>query len=178
VVCGVTNVIPLVGNYQDWIIFARTSPDTANSQTYSNRPQVLHGHAAPAYRLLPKVRATRTSERDAENCLKLATEADEPPDPKALAMLGGRSTQAFITQFDRDGPIFPEGTNVRLSGKWVPASWVPATHQRGFEKHHWQSPSVADRYVLCLLQNGYEWEDVGEVDPDQRVFPLYGGAIQ
>jgi hypothetical protein len=159
---GAVWFIPVAAKAKTWYRFPRTSPDTPGLHTDSNNPHGVRSGTAPAYSLLPpEGRAKSHGYSDDTACLDLERGMDVTPDSRALAMLGGRSTQAFIIQYGRDGPLYPEG---RHDGK----TWVPATHELRIEKLNWQPPSVADRYVICLLRKGYRWEDRGELAVGQE----------
>jgi len=152
---GAAIVIPLVVKAQYWYRFPRASPDSLALRNDVNRPRGVHTGATTGYRLLPPEGVPEWSGyKEAGACLDLASESEDIPDPQALALLGGRSTQAFIVQDGRDGAL-------SQNGSVIGNNWVPATHGLRVEKQHWQPPSVADRYVICLLKKGYRWEDHG-----------------
>lgn len=161
---GVVTIIPMAGKGQNWYKFSRTSPDTPGLHTDSNSPQGVRHGMAPAYSLLPPEGKKRQSSinNDTKDCLKQESGIDVAPDPQAMALLGGRSTQAFLIQYGRDVELWPF---TRVEG-WTLV--VPATHTLGIEKMHWQPPSVADRYVICLLRKGYRWENRGELAVGQE----------
>jgi hypothetical protein len=166
---GVFIVIPIAGKSQNWYRFNQTSPGATGLHNDSKSPKGVRSGTAPAYRLLlPEGKPKSRGYSDETKCLNLERGKDVTPDPQALAMLGGRSTQTFIIQYGRDGPLYPEGT---YDGE----KWIPATHGLRIEKLHWQPPSVADRYVICLLRKGYRWEDLGEctVDDHGRICGSY-----
>jgi len=166
---GVILFVPIAGKSQDWYRFNQTSPDTTGPHNDSNSPKGVRSGTAFSYRLLPPEGKPESSGySDETKCLNQERGKDVTPDPQALAMLGGRSTQTFIIQYGRDGPLYPEGT---YDGE----KWIPATHGLRIEKLHWQPPSVADRYVICLLRKGYRWEDLGEcaVDDHGRICGSY-----
>jgi hypothetical protein len=156
--------VPVAGKSQFWYIFPRTSPDSPSLQPGSNSPQVVRTGTAPAYSLLPPEGSPRSSGYDdAEKCLKQVSGTNEPLDPQALAMLGGRSTQAFIIQAGKGGGLIPQ---VRWQDRRI--GYVPATHMLRIEKLYWQPPSLTDHYVICLLSKGYHWEDRGELAVGQE----------
>jgi len=161
---GVALVIPVAGKGQGWYTFPRISPDTPGLHTDSSRPQGVRNGTAPAYSLLPPEDKTNSSIRhDVNTCLNMESWMGATPDPSELAMLGGRSTQAFVMQYCMD--------NCELQPQFREASWmryVPATHTQRIEKMHWEPPSVADRYVICLLRKGYRWEDRGDIAVDHE----------
>jgi len=153
---GVAIVIPLAVKAKYWFRFPRTSSDSPGLLNDINRPRMAHTGTTPVYRLLPPEDAPEWSGyKEAGACLDLASESEETPDPQAVALLGGRSTQAFILQDGWDGALLQNGSVIGNN-------WIPTTHGLRVEKQHWKSPSVADRYVICLLKKGYRWEDHGK----------------
>lgn len=159
---GAVWFIPVAAKARTWYRFPRTSPDTPSLHSDRNSPHGVRSGTAPAYSLLPpEGRPKSPGYSDGTACLDQERGKDVMPDPQALPMLGGRSTQSFIIQYGRDGSLNPEG---RHDGR----TWVPATHSLRIEKLHWQPPSVADRYVICLLSKGYQWEDRGELAVGQE----------
>jgi len=153
---GVLIVIPLAAKVQYWYRFPRTSSDSPGLLNDINRPRMAQTGTTPVYRLLPPEDAPEWSGYgEADACLDLASESEETPDPQAVALLGGRSTQAFILQGGWDGALLQNGSVIGNN-------WIPTTHGLRVEKQHWKSPSVADRYVICLLKKGYRWEDHGK----------------
>ncbi|MDX1407606.1 MAG: hypothetical protein R3330_05715 [Saprospiraceae bacterium] len=153
---GIIMVIPVAGMGQGWYTFHRTSPETPGLHTNSNSPQGVRHGMTPAYSLLPPDGKTESSIRwDAKTCLNMESWLGVTPDQQAKALLGGRSTQAFVMQYCKDNcELQPQFRDWRR--------YVPATHTLRIEKMHWQPPTVADRYVICLLRKGYRWEDRGE----------------
>lgn len=153
---GVAVVIPLAVKAQYWYRFPRAAPDSPGLLNDANRPRMARTGTTPAYRLLsPKDAPEWSGYKDAGTCLEVAAASAETPDAQAVALLGGRSTQAFIVQDGRDGALLQQGTVVGNN-------WIPKTHGLRVEKQHWRSPLVADRYVICLLKKGYRWEDPGK----------------
>ena len=150
---GAAIVIPLAVKAQYWYRFPRLSPDSPGQRNDVNRPRGVRTGSTPVYRLLPPEGVPEWSGyKEAGACLNLASESEDTPDEQALALLGGRSTQAFIVQDGRDGALSQNGSAIGNN-------WIPATHGLRVEKQHWQPPSVADRYVICLLKKGYRWEE-------------------
>lgn len=149
---GAIIVIPVAAKAQYWYRFLRVSPDSPGQLNDVNRPRGVHTGTSPDYRLLPPEGAPAWSGySQAGTCLDQASKSEDTPDAQVLASLGGRSTQAFIVQDGRGGALLQNG-NV------IGNDWIPATHGLRVEKQHWEPPSIADRYVICLLQNGYRWE--------------------
>jgi hypothetical protein len=149
---GVAIVIPFLVKAKYWFRFPRASHGSSGQKNDGNRPQGVRTGTAPAYRLLPPEGSSRWSGyEDAGACLDQAAESSETPDPHALALLGGRSTQAFILQDGKDGVL-------SQNGSMIGDNWIPTTHELRVEKQHWRSPSVTDRYVLCLIAKGYRWD--------------------
>lgn len=153
---GVAVVIPLAVKAQYWYRFPGTSPDSPGLLNDANRPRMAHTNTRHTYRLLaPEDAPEWSGYKDAGTCLDQASASTETPDAQAVALLGGRSTQAFIVQDGRDGALLQQGTVVGNN-------WLPHTHGLRVEKQHWRSPLVADRYVICLLKKGYRWEYLGK----------------
>lgn len=149
---GAVILIPVAAKTQYWYRFLRVSPDSPGQPNDVNRPQGVRAGSAPVHRLLPPEDAPAWSGyAQAGACLDQASRSQNAPDAQALASLGGRSTQSFILQDGRGGALLQHGTVIG-------SDWVPATHELRVEKQHWDSPSVADRYVICLFQKGYRWE--------------------
>ena len=149
---GVAIVIPFLVKANYWFRFPRTSHDSSGQINDGNRPQGVRTGTTPAYRLLPPEGSSKWSGyKDASDCLEQAAKSEETPDPQALALLGGRSTQAFILQDGKDGALSQHGSIIGNN-------WIPTTHELRVEKQHWQSQSVTDRYVICLIAKGYRWD--------------------
>jgi hypothetical protein len=71
-----------------------------------------------------------------------AVKSGEPPlRPHQIAPLKGRATQRFL---QGDAPVVDQSGN--------PSPWRSPLAFYG-------DAEVSDRYVLCLLQSGYQWED-------------------
>jgi hypothetical protein len=150
---GAATVVPLAVKTEYWYRFPPTPPNSPSLINKDTRPRGVRTETTPAYRLLPPEDAPEWSGyKEAGACLDQAYMSEDIPDAHALALLRGRSTQAFIVQNGRDGALSQNGTVVGNN-------WIPATHSLQVEKQHWQSPAVADRYVICLLKKGYRWEE-------------------
>ncbi len=149
---GIAIVIPFLVKGKYWFKFSRISPLSSDLLNEDNRPRGVRTGVMPAYRLLPPEGASKwLGYNDAGACLEQSAQSQSSPDPKALALLGGRSTQAFILQNGKDGALLQNGS-------MIGNTWMPSTHGLRVEKQHWKPPSVADRYVLCLLAKGYRWD--------------------
>lgn len=150
---GAVIVIPIAAKAEYWFRFLRVSPDSLGQRNDADRPRGVRTGAMPQYRLLPPEGAPAWSGYSrAEACLEQASKSEDVPNAQALASLGGRSTQAFIVQDGRGGALLPNGSVIGND-------WIPATHELRVEKQNWEPLSVADRYVICLLQMGYRWEN-------------------
>lgn len=153
---GVGIVIPLAVNAKYWYKFPRTSPVSPGFDNNDNIPRGVRTGTAPVIRLLPPEGAPKWSGyKDAGACLDLAAESEEKPDPQAMMMLEGRTTQAFIVQDGMNGKLLQHGSVVG-------SNWIPTTHRLRIEKQYWESPSITDRYVVCLLNKGYQWDKHNE----------------
>ena len=107
----------------------------------------------------PTQKSSKENEEKQAQCLKLAFEqleqlgGDLAPDERTR--ITGRSTQAFLVQWDKKSNAYPRTEYIdRTIGH------TPTTLSTQLRKPHWLDPSVSDRYVLCLLEAGYVWEDV------------------
>jgi len=153
---GAVIVIPVAAKAEYWFRFLAVSADSPGQSKDVHRPRGVRTSTSPDYRLLPPEGAPAWSGySQAKACLEQASTSEDAPDAQAVASLGGRSTQAFILQDGRDGALLPHGSVIGND-------WIPATHELRVEKQHWKPLSVADRYVICLLQKGYRWESQEE----------------
>ena len=153
---GAVIVIPVATKAQYWYRFLRVSPNSPGQGNDVNRPRGVREGTISDYRLLPPEDAPAWSGySQAGACLDKASRSKDTPDAQALASLGGRSTQGFILQDGR-------GSALLQHGSVIGNDWIPVTHRLRVEKQHWSSPSVADRYVICMLQIGYRWEQLEE----------------
>lgn len=79
--------------------------------------------------------------------------------PDEQLRLEGRTTQAFLYQTDKSSDAVPYTEYIDRS-----MGYIPSTLNARLRKPNWLDPGVADRYVLCLLDAGYVWEDVERND--------------
>jgi hypothetical protein len=155
---GVIFLIPSSFKEKEWYRFP-----PAGIPAKDNGPSAPGGVLPPGsdyIRLLPPERLDRgESEHKMYSCLDLAYTAFDDLTTGEQALLAGRSTQAFLAQFDPGDKPFPniEWMN-RMQG------YVPSTRKARLRKPNWLQPVVCDRYVICLLDAGYTWQDMAATD--------------
>jgi hypothetical protein len=65
-------------------------------------------------------------------------------------------------------------SRLKLNGAYTNTEFIdrvightPTTKRALLLKPHWLDPSISDRYVLCLLDAGYIWEDVTRTETNR-----------
>jgi len=148
---GALAVVPIAFKASYWFRFER-SPEILPDSAVVMLPGGVRQQPVSIQVLLPPVDAPDWSGYDqAVACLATARSAGRQSAPVASDLLQGRSTQAFLLQAG-DGTLVPHGI---VNGN----DWHPATHDLRIEKQHRENPATSDRYVICLLNRGYRWDD-------------------
>lgn len=111
----------------------------------------------------PTQKSTKENWERQDQCLKLALDSFEQLGgalkSEEQTRIAGRSTQSFLVQWNKKSKAYPRTEYIdRTIGH------TPTTHSAQLRKPHWLDPSVSDRYVLCLLEAGYVWEDVKKTE--------------
>ncbi len=155
---GVIFLIPSSFKEKEWYRFP-----PAVTPAGDNAPSAPGGvlQAGSGYtRLLPPEHLNRgESEKTMYACLDIANSGVEDLTTGEQTLLEGHSTQAFLAQFDPDDKPF-------LNTEWMnrKQGHVPSTRNARLRKPHWLQPGVSDRYVICLLEAGYTWQDMAATD--------------
>jgi hypothetical protein len=158
---GVLAVVPIALKAQQWLRF-EPSPASRAPADRAKLPRGVRQSSTPIQVLRPPDGTPNWSGYErAILCLAKVRKDKGAPLPTDSSLLGGRSTQAFLLQ-GIDGGLAPQGV---VRGN----DWFPATHDLRVEKQHREAPELADRYVLCLLEKGYRWEDSGNGDPGGNI---------
>lgn len=152
---GTVLFVPVGVNEKTWFRYPQSSPDSPNRLNDDTNPRGVRAGATTVHRLLPPEGVDGHGYNIAQACVAQAVAADQPPGQPALDLLEGHATQAFLVQRAPQAAIAAHG---HVIGK----SWIPTSHDYRVEKLHWKSPSVADHYVICLIREGYRWEDTQE----------------
>jgi len=147
---GTALVVPVGLKARYWFRF-RPAGSVVPDEDLSSLPGGLREPTGPARHLEPPTDARPwTGYNDAQQCIEHAVGTRGEPDPRAAQLLAGRDTQDFFVQSGRDNALVPMGSVVG-NNFW------PGTHQMRIRKLHWQVPAIADNYVICLLDKGYQW---------------------
>lgn len=148
---GLAVVVPVAARLQQWFRF-QPSPATRSPAESARLPRGVRESPPPMQALRPPDGTPDWSGYErAKRCLASARQNIDGPLPADPALLDGRSSQAFLLQ-GLDGGMSPEG---EVSGN----DWYPVTHDLRVEKQHREAPELADRYVLCLLAQGYRFSE-------------------
>ncbi len=156
---GVIFLVPSSFKEKEWYRFP-----PAGTPAEDNAPSAPGGVLQPGAghtRLLPPGRLDRKeSGKTMNTCLDFSSTEMDDLTPAERALLAGRSTQAFLYQLYPGGKPF-------LNDEWMnrKQGYVPSTRNSRLQKPHWLQPAVSDRYVLCLLDAGYTWEDIASQSP-------------
>ena len=160
---GTALLLPLYFQGKDWHRF--TPFKSGDYSTEAHAPYgVLSDEKAFARLLPPPTQKSRKQNSASKSrCLDTALEqfeqlgGDLTSDEQAR--IAGRSTQAFLVQWNKKSKAYPRSEYINRT-----IGHTPSTQSSQFRKPHWLDPSVADRYVLCLLDDGYVWEDVNRTE--------------
>lgn len=155
---GTAILLPVYIREQDWHRF----PPATEAQMHPE-PNAPHGVLPPGssfVRLLPPSTQKNRGEnhKEQDRCLKTAISQFEQHGSKLSSeeetQLQGRSTQAFLQQSWK-------GSEAYTLTEWLDRKQghTPSTRRAQLDKPHWLHPNIADRYVLCLLDAGYLWEN-------------------
>lgn len=152
-------LLPLYFRSKSWYRFA---PYKERSEELDpNAPYgAIYGESKFVRLLPPPTQKNRDENVEAQkSCLKSAQdqfhEQGDTLTTEAQKCLAGKSTQAFLYQKHKNAdPFFTAEYINRAIG------WTPSTRYAELRKPHWLHPNIADRYVLCLFDAGYVWEDV------------------
>lgn len=156
---GVVFLLPFYARDQDWHRFLPATE--REKQPAANAPHGVIPPGSPYARLLPppNLKHRDDNTRMQNSCLREAKRyfdaiggtltADE------TARLQGRDTQAFLAQNSSSG-------NPYTRFEWLDRArgHTPSTRSAVLRKPHWLDTNIADRYVLCLYDAGYIWQDV------------------
>jgi hypothetical protein len=156
---GTAILLPVYASEQDWHRFPPESEVEKNPGP--NAPHGVLARESGHARLLPPStqKDWRDNPKSQDRCLKSAIEQFKRQvgdlAPADRARFGGRSTQAFLAQWSK-------GAAPYARTEWLDRTrgHTPTTYGALLRKPHWLDPAVSDRYVLCLLDAGYVWDDV------------------
>ena len=158
VTVGTAMLLPLYLRGQTWYRFPPYKKRTEGPDP--NAPYGAISDESKFLRLLPPpTQKNRNDNYEAQKrCLKSAQdqfhEQGDTLTTEAQKRLAGKSTQAFLYQKQKNAdPFFTVEYINRAIG------WTPSTRHAQLRKPHWLHPDISDRYVLCLLDAGYVWEE-------------------
>jgi hypothetical protein len=163
---GTALLLPVYFKEQDWHQFTRIT-----DSVQQNAPNAPHGVLSPDRhfsRLLPPPTQTERQENPKlqVRCLNTAIEQYKLSGTNLSkdeeSRLAGRSTQAFLSQQTKTTKAY---TNTEFIDRVI--GQTPTTKHALLLKPHWLDPSISDRYVLCLLDAGYIWEDVTRTETNR-----------
>jgi hypothetical protein len=164
---GTALLLPVYIKEQEWHRFLPATEEEKHPGL--NAPYGVLPPGSPFARLRPPPTQKNRDENPKEQgrCLKIAInqydQLGSKLSVKEEAQLQGHFTQAFLGQAGKGGQAYSLTEYLdRTQGH------TPSTRRAMLRKPHWLDPSISDRYVVCLFDAGYVWEEVSRAADEQR----------